>query len=126
MAHQNGNTLNYNKTLILKCNKVAYFCNNLLIGCILIMQESKIITHFNRKESEEFAKDIAKFELKTGFELGAEVANGTPPKKMSKTTIVVPIVEKFPPPIDPKVQKEVPNVTLFVFPNMSYLILYRL
>lgn len=105
------------------------------------MQESKIITHFDRKESEEFAKDIAKFELKTGFELGAEVANGTPvvarksmggkkpslpPKKMSKTTIVVPIVEKFPPPIDPKVQKEVPNVTLFVFPNMSYLILYWL
>ena len=95
------------------------------------MQEQIKPNHYDRKETEEFAKDIAKFELKTGFELGAEEKvpidagkkpsinagkkppadvekkSPSPSKKNSKIAIAPVIDEKFPPPIDPKVVEEV-------------------
>uniref|UniRef100_A0A7I4E8H5 Uncharacterized protein n=1 Tax=Physcomitrium patens TaxID=3218 RepID=A0A7I4E8H5_PHYPA len=78
-------------------------------------KDSEVATHFNKYQSEEAAKDIAEFETKTGFELGAEVAsappsggkkpppNQTPKKKMSKT---VQPVEEPPFKLDPKSLEE--------------------
>lgn len=86
------------------------------------MQESKIVTHFNKEESEAAAHDIVAFESK-GYELGAEEAPAPPggkkdakkdakkpppPPPAKKGSKMGVKVEEGLPALDPKVIEEVP------------------
>ena len=102
------------------------------------MQESKIVTHFNKEESEAAANDIVAFESK-GYKLGAEEAPAPPggkkdvkkdakkppPPPAKKGSKMGVKVEESLPALDPKVIEEVPmpliNMTKLLSTNMQAL-----